>query len=456
MNKKSSYFIFSVLALLILIPLSLLLYLPNNAQTGLLKYCFQGKAAYRQGDYSLFLKYFQKAISLAPTNPYVMYELARAYALQGNKRAAVAFLKKAILTGYCPNLDDRDFLSLRDSDDFKVMEQRVTKLKTPVSASQIAFRIPEKDLMPEGIAYDPVTEAFYLGSFYKRKIVSVAKSGIIEDFAAEMQDELWSVTGLKVDGKRRMLWVNTSALSRMKGSKTAPLGLAAVFKYNLDNRRLVKKYLLDERPTPHIFNDLVLDSQGDVFISDSSYGAVYRISQETDHLELFVRPRQFTYPNGITLSRDEKYLYVSHKEGATVIDLKTRACSILSHSDDTTLAEIDGLYFYHNTLVAIQNDNWRGRVIQFYLNDKSSPFERPDLISLLKHHLPLWNRPSYSVKASKIIESGNPLFMFPTTGVIVGDLFYYIANSQIPLLQNDGVISCPNELSDVLVLMARL
>jgi hypothetical protein len=35
--------------------------------------------------------------------------------------------------------------------------------------SVIAFQIPEVDLIPEGITYDPVEKAFYVSSTYKRK-----------------------------------------------------------------------------------------------------------------------------------------------------------------------------------------------------------------------------------------------------------------------------------------------
>ena len=38
--------------------------------------------------------------------------------------------------------------------------------------SELAFRIPERDLFPEGIAYDPVSDTFFLGSVRKRKNIA--------------------------------------------------------------------------------------------------------------------------------------------------------------------------------------------------------------------------------------------------------------------------------------------
>lgn len=38
------------------------------------------------------------------------------------------------------------------------------------SKSEIACSIDEKDLIPEGIAYDPQTQSFFLGSIYKKRL----------------------------------------------------------------------------------------------------------------------------------------------------------------------------------------------------------------------------------------------------------------------------------------------
>src|SRR5215211_7738657 len=83
----------------------------------------------------------------------------------------------------------------------------------PASArgqSRVAFRIPEPDLIPEGIAYDPVAQVFYVGSTYKRKIVSVDGRGVVRDFTGEGQDGLWGLLGMRVDAKRRLLWAVSS------------------------------------------------------------------------------------------------------------------------------------------------------------------------------------------------------------------------------------------------------
>jgi hypothetical protein len=329
--------------------------------------------------------------------------------------------------------EHKNFNSIKESDEFKTILNKIERMNIPINNSKIAFKISEKDLMPEGIAYDPIEQIFYFGSGYKRKIISIEKKGSITNFTTEEQDGLWNVWGLKVDAKRRILWVNSSPWYGMKGFKKNDYGYTGVFKYDLTNNKLIKKYIIDERPILHEFNDLAINSRGDVFITDDLFGAVYKISKERDELELFLKPSLFTYPNGITLSQDEKFLYIAHKEGISVVNLNTKSYYPLPHPSNISLCEIDGLYFYQNSLIAIQGSYRPPRVVRFFLNE-----------SLLQ------------VDSVKIIESGNPLFMLPTTGVIISKSFYYIANSQLSCYTKENNIFPLDKLNDIFVLKTAL
>ena len=55
-----------------------------------------------------------------------------------------------------------------------------------------------------------------------------------------------------------------------------------------------------------------------------------------------------------------------------------------------------------------------------------------------------------------MLESRNPLFAIPTTGVIVGSDFYYIANSRLDQLSPDGRLRPNARLEPVVVLKAPL
>jgi hypothetical protein len=44
------------------------------------------------------------------------------------------------------------------------------------------------------------------------------------------------------------------------------------------------------------------------------------------------------------------------------------------------------------------------------------------------------------VEKAEVLERGNPLFDVPTTGVLVGGAFYYIANSQLHNYGAKGIV----------------
>src|SRR5262249_13093765 len=149
-----------------------------------------------------------------------------------------------------------------------------------------------------------------------------------------------------------------------------------------------------------------LNKNGDVFITDMEGKSICTIRHDKDELEILVQHSNFTDPNGICISPDEEKLFVAHNEGISSIDIATGTTTLLAHPPDLVCGGIDGLYFYKNSLVAVQNS--LNRVIQFYLN--------PDLNEIVRY---------------RIIEQNHPFFtMNPTTGVIVGHELYYIANSQ--------------------------
>ncbi|NJM53949.1 MAG: hypothetical protein HC846_11510 [Blastocatellia bacterium] len=120
------------------------------------------------------------------------------------------------------------------------LAQQPTPTATPtiINRSFIALTIPEKDLLPENVAFDEVEESFYVGSTRKGKIVKVDKNGKISDFTTPRQDGLWQVIGMKVDAKRRILWVCSSMGDNLIGFTRSETSPAGVFKYDLRTGKL--------------------------------------------------------------------------------------------------------------------------------------------------------------------------------------------------------------------------
>lgn len=240
---------------------------------------------------------------------------------------------------------------------------------------------------------------------------------------------------MKVDAERRTLWVCSTVTPQMVGFRKEDEGLSSVLKFNLKTGELVKRYDLLNKPQPHWLGDLALNSRGDVFITDSQApGAVYVIFQQKDELELFIPVGPFRSPQGLDFSEDERHLFVAdYSIGILKFDVATRQQTQLAAPENLAWVGIDGLYFYKNSLIAIQNGIRPHRVARFFLSKNHDRIEH-----------------------AEIIEANNPMFNEPTLGALVQDTFFYVANSQWGSFNKDGTIFPLEKLQEPIVMKTKL
>jgi hypothetical protein len=394
----------------------------------------QALKAYRARDYAAYLENLAQAIKLRPEHPTIRYNLAGAYALNGKKDEAIKALAVVARMGldYPASADD-DFATIRDSPEFKDVLKIFESNKAPINHSSEAFRLEEKGLVTEGVAYDPVSRTFFISSVHRRKILSRNTAGEVREFS-NAQDGLWSVLGMRVDSRRRHLWVATAALPQMQNFTEALKNQTGVFKYDLKTGKLLKKYLLADTATGHTFGDLAIHPNGDVYVTDSVTPGLYVIRSEGEALELVAGADRFASPQGLDFSSDGKQLFVAdYGRGIFVFDVKSRSFAKLSQPENVTLLGVDGLYFHNNRLIAIQNGIRPHRVIQASLNAART-----------------------GVTSVEVIEANNPLFDEPTLGTIVGSDFYFIANSQWGSVNEKGELAEASKLHPPVVLKTTL
>lgn len=281
------------------------------------------------------------------------------------------------------------------------------------AGSVIAFKVAEKDLFPEGIAYDSKTDQFFLGSILKKKIIAVGKNGSESDFAQSGQDGLSECLGLKVDVQRRRLW----ALS-YEGKWSGDM-IAAVHVFDIDSKKLVKK-LAAERGKFPAFNDLLLTDDGGAYISDCLGHAVYYVNPALEKLELFIRSEELLRgANGIQISADKSFLYVaSETQGIVMLDLATKKIEPINNRLEMDTKVIDGLMFYKNSLIAILNPGLDRKfhcIVRYFLSNDGK-----------------------EIIGAVIIDKNNPLFGMPTTGVIADDNLYCLAATLLDQLTVDN------------------
>ncbi|MCG3120461.1 MAG: hypothetical protein ALAOOOJD_03189 [bacterium] len=412
--------------------------LPLNAQENVAKdfsfYWRQAQKSYHAKDYPAYFENMKGVVQFRPDNPNMKYNFAGAHALVGKPEAALSLLAQLADMGliYDPAAD-ADFNSLKESEEFKDILQKFTQNQTPVGQSAIAFKLPEKDLITESVAFDPQTATYFVSSVHKRKIVSLNAKGESKDFATR-QAGLWSVLGMKVDAPRGILWACSAVVPEMQGFQKEEEGYAGVFKFEAKTGRLIKSYILSNQPQAHVFGDLAISGNGDVYISDSVAPVLYRITREKDELELFLTSELFRSLQGVTFSTDEKYLFVAdYSVGLLVVDVAARQVKKIAAPANVAFTTVDGMYFYKNSLIAIQNGINPQRVVRFFLNQSFDRIER-----------------------AEVIAANQPLFNEPTLGLLLQDTFYFIANSQWGSFTKDKMIFPLEKLQEPVILKTRL
>ncbi len=330
----------------------------------------------------------EKSLISAPDKATVTYQMARIQASAKQWPETMEWLRKvaALNAGFDPSRDSI-FADLRGTREFQEILAAALRATPPVSHSTSVFQVSEGDLIPESVAYDPTRRRFYFGSMRKGKIVRCSASGNCAPFI----HGLGTVLGLKARGDGLWLLSNSNTES-------------ALLHYDLPSGRLIQKYAIGG--LSHDFNDLTFAPAGDIYLTDTRGSAVWHLAKGAARLEQL--PGRFEFANGITVSQDGGLLYVStFPDGITMVDLKTRAATPIVHPADLCLSTIDGLYFYRDALIAIQNGFMSPRVVRFTLTETLRKIERFD-----------------------ILERRNPLFDGVTTGVIAGGEFFYMANIQ--------------------------
>jgi len=141
---------------------------------------------------------------------------------------------------------------------------------------------------------------------------------------------------------------------------------------------------------------------GDLFVSEGAYGAVLRLQATAG---------EFRSPQTPALSSDERTLYVpDYVRGIAAIDLKSRAVRWLQPARGIVLSGIDGFYRYRNSFLAVQNGVSPARIILF----------------------------AQDLRKQEILETNTPGLGEPTHGTLIGNTFYFLANTGWDAYDDDG------------------
>lgn len=363
----------------------------------------------------------EKLLPQFPDRGAALYFLAASHQHLGESLEAIKLLKEcvALAEGFDPSAGP-EYAGLRGSHEFTELVEKVHR-DFPVEAhARLMLVTEEKNLIPEGLAWDPNRKTFYLSSLAQKKIVQITPDSHTSDFVPASRDHLLPVLGIRLDPRDSTVWANTGD----DAGKTELVHFDSAGK-------LLDRFTINDN-AKRLFNDLVIRQNGEILLTDSLDNKVFRFDATRKTFSPLPTHRELFYPNGIALSADDKIVYVADAIGIIRIDLASSSSQDVRPGPHSTLAGADGLYWYNNSLIAIQNGIGSPRVAAFKLSDDGT-----------------------RVTKTTVLENRSSFTRLPTTGAIRGSDFYFISNSHIDNLNGDKILD-PTQLEPVRIAVVRL
>jgi Cu-Zn family superoxide dismutase len=219
---------------------------------------------------------------------------------------------------------------------------------TSVSAAEPAARegtvtydLPGDAVFPEGVAYDPATDRFFVSSTSDGTVFEVDRSsGEASVFSDAGADGRATAVGLATDPQRRRLWVAGGT------GQTA-------YVYDLDSGDLIADYEADP-VDGSLVNDVVVAPDGDAYLTDSGpRPTLFRVAEGDDgpgELEEWLDLATTPIPtdaginlNGIVATDDDRYVLAVHLSEGQLYRIDRETQEVTPVGDPGTHAGGDGM-----------------------------------------------------------------------------------------------------------------
>lgn len=379
--------------------------------------------AYEQDKHRAFVKIMEKLRQLRPLDTGYMYQLVLGYALVDNKTAAYDLMLSMQQQGAAYDFNStEDSKNIRGTEVYEFVNKLMTQAGEPIGTVENILTLADNVVLPEAIDWDPVNEAFLIGTITDGRILRIGEDGKSTTiFQADNENGMWSVFDIKVDAKRKIFWVSSAALPGFIGYQQKDFGRSALFKFDLESGKLLQRLPMALDGNPHSFANIALADDGSVYVADSQAPVIYVLKPGDKSAKLFVASPDLLSIRSLVLNKDNTYLYLSdYSKGLFVVNIKSGQMRPPLMPDTLNTSGIDGMYRWEDSLIVIQNGFQPSRVLRLQLDDKG-----------------------VEIVEMAALAVAQPVFDNPNFGVIRGDWLYYFANSHWGHVNAAGQASMP-------------
>ena len=355
-------------------------------------------------------------VQLAPAMPgsaTVVYNLGASAARLGHADEAVAALTRLVDAGLSYDVAaDEDFASLAGRPDFESLRDHLAANKGAIGTPRRLLAFATTDWLPESLAWDARRRRLFVSDVRHceiRVVTDPTKPSPAERRFARLPS---SAFALGIDAKRQRLWATIATVVQGDGCGEGPPSgqRTALVALDLRSGRVLQRV---EAGLPGVLGDLLVASDGTVFVTESVHGAVLRLRLGAHDLERLDVAGDFPSPQTPALAADGRTLLVpDYARGLATLPLAGCPCASrwAANGPGVFTAGIDGLVRDGATLVAVQNGTSPPRVIRF----------------------------SDDLQRQQVLESGTPGLGEPTHGIVVDGALWFIADVGWDRLDESG------------------
>lgn len=365
-------------------------------------------SAYRKGDYTRAMGFLRRGLEAFPNYPTLVFNMAALGGIANDTEVAFEYLDRLLALRVYRDLEaESDFDPIRDNPDFQRRWLAIQQLLEHRGSAQEAFSIAPEYGLIEGISFDPAEERFLLGSITERSIYERRPDGVISTYYAGGLWSDWGFRSFVLSGEGE-LWATSVGLQQAKNTRLAHVGASALLQFNLSDGEVLDRRIFLPIEGMFEFDAIAADGLGNIYVANTGNRSIERLSRRNGGRLETLAEQKFRIIQGLALKKDGKVLIASDQVlGLARIDLPFGRVRRLEPPADVVLTGIDGIYPYGDSIIAIQNGLLPNKILRIRLSAD-------------------WKQ----IEAVEELDAGHAAYGVPTHGVIVGDSFYYIANSQ--------------------------